>query len=199
MEFLNLTLGHSSPSSVRLQPFPWLSISLIARAGSRLSPLRASGSNPVSGACHAAQPHPAAPLAFLRLIGMALLLLAIAEFQFGGRQGARRDHVLVMDTSAWMAHCCPSAQSSGCNSDGPGPRQRPRVAARSPHRGSHSAGPRRRPRHARHFLGNRSPQHRARHPRIAAGSDGFESVAELCSSPASCRAAADRSRERSFT
>lgn len=43
----------------------------------------------------------------LQLIGMALLLLAIAEFQFGGRQGARRDHVLVMDTSAWMGALLP--------------------------------------------------------------------------------------------
>src|SRR5580693_5976448 len=44
---------------------------------------------------------------FLQLLGMALLLLAIAEFQFGGRQGARRDHVLVMDTSAWMGALLP--------------------------------------------------------------------------------------------
>lgn len=46
---------------------------------------------------------------FLQLIGMALLLLAIAEFQFGGRQGARRDHVLVLDTSAWMGALLPKA------------------------------------------------------------------------------------------
>lgn len=45
----------------------------------------------------------------LQLIGMALLLLAIAGFQFGGRQGARRDHVLVMDTSAWMGALLPRA------------------------------------------------------------------------------------------
>src|SRR5580704_6271519 len=44
---------------------------------------------------------------FLQLIGMALLLLAIAEFQFGGRQNARRDHVLVLDTSAWMGAALP--------------------------------------------------------------------------------------------
>src|SRR5579863_812644 len=43
----------------------------------------------------------------LQLIGMALLLLAIAEFQWRGRQGARRDHVLVMDTSAWMGALLP--------------------------------------------------------------------------------------------
>jgi hypothetical protein len=45
----------------------------------------------------------------LQLIGMVLLLLAIAEFQFGGRQGARRDHVLVLDTSAWMGALLPRA------------------------------------------------------------------------------------------
>src|SRR5580700_11123273 len=45
----------------------------------------------------------------LQLIGMALLLLAIAEFQFGGRQNARRDHVLVLDTSAWMGALLPRA------------------------------------------------------------------------------------------
>ena len=39
---------------------------------------------------------------FLQLLGMLLLLLAIAEFQFGGSRNARRDHVLVLDTSAWM-------------------------------------------------------------------------------------------------
>ncbi|MGA2715275.1 MAG: VWA domain-containing protein [Bryobacteraceae bacterium] len=43
----------------------------------------------------------------LQLIGMALLLLALAEFQFGGRQNARRDHVLVLDTSAWMGAALP--------------------------------------------------------------------------------------------
>ena len=43
----------------------------------------------------------------LQLIGMALLLLAIAEFQFGNRQNARHDHVLVLDTSAWMGALLP--------------------------------------------------------------------------------------------
>src|SRR6266699_2709752 len=45
---------------------------------------------------------------FLQLLGMLLLLLAIAEFQFGGRQNARRDHVLVLDTSAWMGAALPN-------------------------------------------------------------------------------------------
>ncbi len=38
----------------------------------------------------------------LQLLGMLLLLLAIAEIQFGGTARARRDHVLIIDTSAWM-------------------------------------------------------------------------------------------------
>jgi hypothetical protein len=44
----------------------------------------------------------------LQLLGMALLLLAIAEFQFGGALAKRRDHVLVLDTSAWMAASLPN-------------------------------------------------------------------------------------------
>jgi hypothetical protein len=45
---------------------------------------------------------------FLQLLGMLLLLLAIGGFQFGGRQNARRDHVLVLDTSAWMGALLPN-------------------------------------------------------------------------------------------
>jgi hypothetical protein len=43
----------------------------------------------------------------LQLLGMALLLLAIAGFQFGGTLNKRRDHVLVLDTSAWMGAALP--------------------------------------------------------------------------------------------
>ncbi len=38
----------------------------------------------------------------LQLLGMLLLLLAIAELHWGGTWRARRDHVLIIDTSAWM-------------------------------------------------------------------------------------------------
>jgi hypothetical protein len=38
----------------------------------------------------------------LQLLGMLLLLLAIAELHWGGTMRARRDHVLILDTSAWM-------------------------------------------------------------------------------------------------
>jgi len=44
----------------------------------------------------------------LQLLGMLLLLLAIAGFTVGGRQNARRDHVLVLDTSAWMGALLPN-------------------------------------------------------------------------------------------
>jgi len=39
----------------------------------------------------------------LQLVSMALLLLAIAQLRFGTPAQAGRDHVIVLDTSAWMA------------------------------------------------------------------------------------------------
>jgi hypothetical protein len=51
----------------------------------------------------------------LQLLGMLLLLLAIAEFQFGGSRSARRDHVLVLDTSAWMGASLPRNATNGAN------------------------------------------------------------------------------------
>jgi hypothetical protein len=39
----------------------------------------------------------------LQLLGIALLLLAIGQLQFGPRAGAPFDHVLILDTSSWMA------------------------------------------------------------------------------------------------
>src|SRR5690242_14294099 len=38
----------------------------------------------------------------LQLISMALLLLAIAQLRLGTPAGAPRDHVLLLETSAWM-------------------------------------------------------------------------------------------------
>ena len=38
----------------------------------------------------------------LQLLSMALLLLAIAQLRWGSLETGSRDHVLVMDTSAWM-------------------------------------------------------------------------------------------------
>src|SRR5580658_1116611 len=43
----------------------------------------------------------------LQLLGMLLLLLAIAELHWGGTWRARRDHVLIVDTSAWMGAAAP--------------------------------------------------------------------------------------------
>jgi hypothetical protein len=39
----------------------------------------------------------------LQLVSMALLLLAIAQLKFGAPLQAGHDHVIVLDTSAWMA------------------------------------------------------------------------------------------------
>ena len=39
----------------------------------------------------------------LQLVSMALLLLAIGQLRFGAPASAPRDHVLILDTSAWMA------------------------------------------------------------------------------------------------
>ena len=39
----------------------------------------------------------------LQWMGIALLLLAIGQLQFGPRAGAPFDHVLILDTSSWMA------------------------------------------------------------------------------------------------
>src|SRR5690242_10527937 len=38
----------------------------------------------------------------LQLLSMTLLLLAAAELHFGGAGPSGRDHVLILDTSAWM-------------------------------------------------------------------------------------------------
>jgi hypothetical protein len=39
----------------------------------------------------------------LQLVSMALLILALAQVRFGAPAAAGRDHVIVLDTSAWMA------------------------------------------------------------------------------------------------
>ncbi len=43
----------------------------------------------------------------MQLAGMLLLLLAIGELTWSGSAHARRDHVLIMDTSAWMGASAP--------------------------------------------------------------------------------------------
>src|ERR1700722_18745700 len=44
----------------------------------------------------------------LQLFGILLLLLAIAQLRWGMFSGKPRDHVLLLDTSAWMAATTPS-------------------------------------------------------------------------------------------
>src|SRR5689334_16411325 len=39
----------------------------------------------------------------LQLVSMALLVLAIAQLRFGSPAQSGRDHVIVLDVSAWMA------------------------------------------------------------------------------------------------
>lgn len=43
----------------------------------------------------------------LQLLGMLLLLLAIAGFEWGGALRVRHDHVLIIDSSAWMRAAAP--------------------------------------------------------------------------------------------
>ena len=38
----------------------------------------------------------------LQLLGMGLLLLALAQLRFGSPDQAGRDHVVILETSAWM-------------------------------------------------------------------------------------------------
>ncbi len=66
----------------------------------------------------------------LQLASMALLLLAIAQLRLGAPASAPRDHVLILDTSAWMAraHFRPYLDGSRPR---PRPRLRPRRAGRA--------------------------------------------------------------------
>jgi len=109
MEFLNLTLGQFGVLFGAVAAF---SVALYLLDRTRRKQV-------VSTLRFWVEPGKAAPVTrrnriqqplslLLQLIGMALLLLAIAEFQLGGRKSARRDHVLVLDTSAWMGAALPN-------------------------------------------------------------------------------------------
>lgn len=39
----------------------------------------------------------------LQILSICLLLLAIAQLQFGSRERSARDHIVILDTSAWMS------------------------------------------------------------------------------------------------
>ena len=58
----------------------------------------------------------------LQLVSMALLLLAIAELHFGAGGPAGRDHVLILDTSAWMGAMPGSQAAAPATSPGTRPR-----------------------------------------------------------------------------
>jgi hypothetical protein len=45
----------------------------------------------------------------LQLLSIALLLLAIGELRWGSKAAAPRDHVILLDTSAWMASHAPNS------------------------------------------------------------------------------------------
>jgi hypothetical protein len=49
---------------------------------------------------------------FLQLLGIALLLLAISQLKWGNREQNTRDHVLVMDASAWMGAQMPGTRGA---------------------------------------------------------------------------------------
>ncbi len=55
----------------------------------------------------------------LQLLGILLLLLAIAQLRWGVFSGKPRDHIVLLDTSAWMAATAPAAigpNAAGTNS-----------------------------------------------------------------------------------
>src|ERR1035438_1459459 len=47
----------------------------------------------------------------LQLLGILLLLLAIAQLRFGVFSGKPRDHIVLLDTSAWMDARAPDAKA----------------------------------------------------------------------------------------
>ena len=62
----------------------------------------------------------------LQLVSMALLLLAIAQLRLGTPAQAGRDHVIMLDTSAWMARALRQSHADGC-----GARTRPPLSERA--------------------------------------------------------------------
>ena len=104
MFFVNLTLGQFAVLMTSATAF-LLAIYLLERARRRqvVSTLRfwaaAQHPTPVLRRKRIQQPWSL----LLQLAGIALLLLAIAQLRWGTQAGAPRDHVLLLDTSAWMS------------------------------------------------------------------------------------------------
>jgi hypothetical protein len=103
MFFVNLTLGQFAVLMTSATAF-LLAIYLLERARRKqvVSTLRfwvaAQHPAPVLRRKRIQQPWSL----LLQLLGIALLLLAIAQLRWGTQAGAPRDHVLLLDTSAWM-------------------------------------------------------------------------------------------------
>jgi hypothetical protein len=104
MFFVNLTLGQFAVLMTSATAF-LLAIYLLERARRKqvVSTLKfwvaAQHPTPVLRRKRIQQPWSL----LLQLAGIALLLLAIAQLQWGTQAGAPRDHVLLLDTSAWMS------------------------------------------------------------------------------------------------
>ena len=116
MYFLNLSLL-PVPGGLRLHLAlsRWRSICWTARAASRWSPRCASGWRRNSRRWpRAAGTSSSRWSLILQLLSMALLLLAIAQLRFGSPAPAARDHVIILDTSAWMARALRQSHPDGC-------------------------------------------------------------------------------------
>jgi hypothetical protein len=104
MFFVNLTLGQFAVLMTSAAAF-LLAIYLLERARRRqvVATLRfwvaAQQPAPVLRRKRIQQPWSL----LLQLLAIALLLLALAQLRWGMQAGAPRDHVLILDTSAWMA------------------------------------------------------------------------------------------------
>ncbi len=129
MEFLNLTLGQFLITFGAITAFS-VALYLLDRTRRRqvVSTLRfwVTPGQPAPVSRNRKVNQPLSLL--LQLLGMLLLLLAIAEFQFGGTLNKRRDHVLVLDTSALDGRDPP--RPGKAHPDGRRAGQRHRVAAR---------------------------------------------------------------------
>jgi hypothetical protein len=109
MEFLNLSLGQFMALFGAVAAFS-VALYLLDRNRRKLvvSTLRfwvePGKAAPVTRRSRIQQPFSL----LMQLLGMVLLLLAIAQFQFGGLRNLSHDHVLVLDTSAWMGATLPN-------------------------------------------------------------------------------------------
>ena len=128
----------------------------------------------------------------LQLLSMALLLLAIAQLRLGSPAQAGRDHVLLVDTSAWMA----ARSGNRTLMDVARDRARHYLEGAARARPRH-AGPRRRHGHAGHRVRSRPPESRGRHSRLAARLDGAQSRPGAVLSRAISRARTDAASAKS--